>query len=248
MLQRIFPVLLLLLACNSQAQMTLSDSISKIKPSVVAIGVHDPLGSPRVRLTGTGFVVGNGKKIVTNYHVIAPVLSEVRNERYVVLSGTASDIQMHSIQQTKTAPAYDLAVLSIDTALPAVRLGNEKLLPEGTEVAFTGFPITSVLGLYPATHRGIISAITPIAAPADNSTHLQAAALMRLRQPYMVYQLDATAYPGNSGSPLYDARTAQVIGIVNKVFVKSTREAVLSDPSAISYAIPLQFLLPLLAD
>lgn len=248
MLHKIVAILLLILAYGTQAQTPLSDSISKIKPSIVAIGVHDPLGSPRVRLTGTGFVVADGKKIVTNYHVIAPVLSEVRNERYVVLSGTGADIQMHSIKQTKTAPAYDLAVLSIDTALPAAKLADAKLRAEGTEIAFTGFPITSVLGLYPATHKGIISAITPIAAPADNSSQLQAAALMRLKQPYMVYQLDATAYPGNSGSPLYDARTAQVIGIINKVFVKSTREAVLSDPSAISYAIPVQFLLPLLAD
>ena len=62
----------------------------------------------------------------------------------------------------------------------------------------------------------------------------------------MVYQLDATAYPGNSGSPLYDANTAEVIGIINKVYVKSTREAVLSDPSGITYAIPVKFLLPLL--
>ncbi|MBU1311869.1 MAG: serine protease [Gammaproteobacteria bacterium] len=248
MLQKILPILLLCFVCAIQAKTSLSSSISKIKPSVVAIGVHDPLGSPRVRLTGTGFVVADGTKIVTNYHVIARVLNEARNERYVVLSGTGSEVQMHSIQQTKTAPAHDLAVLSIATALPAVTLANEKLVAEGTEIAFTGFPITNVLGLYPATHRGIISAITPIAAPADNSSQLQAAALKRLKQPYMVYQLDATAYPGNSGSPLYDAGTAQVIGIINKVFVKSTREAVLSDPSAISYAIPVQFLLPLLAD
>ncbi len=246
MIHKIWPALLVLLACCCPALASLSDSISKIKPSVVAIGVHDPLGAPRIRLTGTGFAVADGKKIVTNYHVIAPVLNSARNESYVVLSGTGSNIQMHTITQTKTAPAYDLAVLSIDTALTAARLGDAKMLAEGTEIAFTGFPITNVLGLYPATHRGIISAITPIAIPADNSTQLQAAALMRLKQPYLVYQLDATAYPGNSGSPLYDVNSAQVIGIINKVFVKSTREAVLSDPSAISYAIPVQFLLPLL--
>ena len=62
----------------------------------------------------------------------------------------------------------------------------------------------------------------------------------------MVYQLDATAYPGNSGSPLYHASSGEVIGVINKVYVKSTREAVLSDPSAITYAIPIRFLLPLL--
>ena len=139
-------------------------------------------------------------------------------------------------------------MLDVETALPAATLAGAELQPAGTEIGFTGFPITNVLGLYPATHRGIISAITPIATPADNSTQLQAAALKRLQQPYMVYQLDATAYPGNSGSPLYNVETAEVIGIINKVFVKSTKEAVLKDPSAITYAIPVQFLLPLLSE
>ncbi|HSG52220.1 MAG TPA: S1C family serine protease, partial [Rheinheimera sp.] len=94
--------------------------------------------------------------------------------------------------------------------------------------------------------KGIISAQTPVVIPADSSGQLQAAALRKLKQPYLVYQLDATAYPGNSGSPLYKAENAEVIGIINKVYIKSTREAVLSDPSAISYAIPINYIQPLL--
>jgi serine protease Do len=228
------------------AYAALKDSIEQIKPSIVAIGVYNPLGAPRVRLIGTGFVVGDGSKVVTNFHVIAAALSGTENESYVVLSGVADQVKVHQIVARKTEPTYDLAVLSINERLPAVKLSTTSLHAEGTDVAFTGFPITAVLGLYPATHRGIISALTPVAIPADNSGQLQAAALRRLRQPYLVYQLDATAYPGNSGSPLYNTDTAEVIGIVNKVYVKSTREAVLSDPSAISYAIPVEFLLPLL--
>jgi serine protease Do len=228
------------------AYAALSDSINKVKPAIVAIGVYNPLGAPRVRLVGTGFAVADGNKIVTNYHVVAPALNTAENESYVVLSGTADQVKVHPILTRKIEPAYDLAVLTIQDRLTAVTLSTSALRAEGTEVAFTGFPITAVLGLYPATHRGIVSAHTPVAIPADNSGQLQAAALRKLRQPYLVYQLDATAYPGNSGSPLYDANTAEVIGIVNKVYVKSTREAVLSDPSAISYAIPVAFLLPLL--
>lgn len=224
----------------------LSSSIEQIKPSVVALGVYNPLGSPRIKLIGSGFVVPPGNKIVTNYHVISKALNTQRNESYVVLSGSADNVIVHQIIDTKQQPAHDLAVLKIDAKLPAVALGDAKLIAEGTEIAFTGFPITAVLGLYPATHRGIISAITPIAIPADNSAQLQASALRQLRKPFMVYQLDATAYPGNSGSPLFDIKTAKVIGIINQVYVKSTREAVLRDPSAISFAIPISLLLPLL--
>ncbi len=39
------------------------------------------------------------------------------------------------------------------------------MLREGQVVAFIGFPIGGVLGLSPVTHRGIISAVTPIALP-----------------------------------------------------------------------------------
>jgi serine protease Do len=224
----------------------LEHSIEKIKPAVVAIGIYNPLGAPRIRLIGTGFAVNDGSKIVTNYHVIAPTLSTRENERYVVLSGAADNVKVHHITNSRTAPEYDLAILSINANLPAVKLSTAAMQAEGTEIAFTGFPITAVLGLYPATHRGIISAITPIAVPAENSGQLQAAAIRSLKQPYLVYQLDATAYPGNSGSPLFKANSADVIGIINKVYVKTTREAVLSDPSAISYAIPAQLILPLL--
>lgn len=241
-------LLVLIFSSTGLKATPLIDSIKRISPSVVGIGIHNPTGSPRISLVGTGFAVADGKKIVTNYHVIAATLRTQRNESYVVLAGTGTNVQIIPVINKKTAPAYDLAVLDVETALPAATLAGAELQPAGTEIGFTGFPITNVLGLYPATHRGIISAITPIATPADNSTQLQAAALKRLQQPYMVYQLDATAYPGNSGSPLYNVETAEVIGIINKVFVKSTKEAVLKDPSAITYAIPVQFLLPLLSE
>jgi serine protease Do len=62
-----------------------------------------------------------------------------------------------------------------------------------------------------------------------------------------VFQLDATAFPGNSGSPLYDPATGEVVGILNMVFVKGTKESALTQPSGISYAIPSNFLIELLA-
>ena len=44
-----------------------------------------------------------------------------------------------------------------------------------------------------------------------------------------------------------DPATGEVIGVLNMVFVKSTKESVLSDPSGISYAIPVEYLHKLLA-
>ncbi len=238
-------LLVLFLAFPATAD-NLVQTIKQIKPSVVAIGIHNPTGSPRIQLIGTGFAVAPGNRIATNYHVIAKSLNTAQLEEYVVLSGSANKVTVHKILSRELSPQHDLALLSIEANLPAVNISQAEMLAEGANVGFTGFPITHVLGLYPATHRGTIAAHTPVAIPADNARDLHSQALRHLQQPYLVYQLDATAYPGNSGSPLYNIQTGEVIGIVNQVYIKSSREAVLSDPSGISYAIPSQFLLDLM--
>ena len=63
-----------------------------------------------------------------------------------------------------------------------------------------------------------------------------------------MYQLDGTAYPGNSGGPLFDGESGEVIGVINMVFVKGTKEAALSAPSGITFAVPVSFLLELLKE
>ena len=95
------------------------------------------------------------------------------------------------------------------------------------------------LGLYPATHRATLAALVPIARAGITARQLNPRMVARLRNSaYTVFQLDGTAYPGNSGSPLYDPSTGQVFGIINSVFVQGTREQAISRPSGISYAIP----------
>jgi len=111
----------------------------------------------------------------------------------------------------------------------------------------TGFPLGGILGPSSATHRGMISAITPIAMPQGNAAQLNPAVIHRLtRGSFPVFQLDATALPGNSGSPIYDPASGEVLGIVNMVFVKGTKEAALKEPSGITYAVPSSHLEALL--
>ena len=106
-------------------------------------------------------------------------------------------------------------------------------------LAFTGFPIGMALGLYPATHRATLAALVPIARAGVTARELNPRMVARLRDSaYVVFQLDATAYPGNSGSPLYHPASGEVFGIVNSVFIQGTREQVISRPSGITYAIP----------
>lgn len=230
------------LTATAQTQHDLPKLVQQLKPSVVAVAVYNPTASPRLKLLGSGFVISPGDRVVTNHHVVAATLDSVKNETYVVLSGHGQQPKVHQILSTDSAKQHDLAVLKIDAKLPAVKLAADDYVAEGTELAFTGYPITGVLGLYPATHSALLSAVTPIAIPVDNSQVISAATLKQLRNPFLIYQLDGTAYPGNSGSMLYRRDTGEVVGIINMVLVKSSREAVLSDPSGISYAIPVKHL------
>lgn len=219
---------------------SLADTISMVKPSIVGVGTYLPTRRPPHLLKGTGFVVHQGQYVLTNNHIVAGALKVEKGERLVVFTGEGQNAKILKAKVVGKDGVHDLAVLRISSTLPGLELDEGPLAREGEFFAFTGFPIGAVLGLYPVTHRGMISSITPIAVPAPSLSQLSAQKISRLRNPDLVYQLDGTAYPGNSGSPLYHPETGTVIGIVNMVHVKTTKEDILSKPSGISYAIPIE--------
>ncbi|NDW14314.1 trypsin-like serine protease [Alteromonas genovensis] len=221
--------------------------VKAISESTLAIAIEAPIKYSTPKIQGTGFVVGDGSYAITNYHVVSDVLDPSIVEHFVVLSGRGTKVRKIKATLEKIDPQHDLALLKLDEKLTAVHLSTEALLPPGSEVAFTGFPIGAILGLYPATHRGYISAITPDAIPAHNSNQLTSRMLARIENPSLIYQLDAVAYPGNSGSPVYDPTTGDIIGVINKVLVKDTKESALSAPTGISYAIPVRHVLNLMS-
>lgn len=231
-----------LVSCPAFAD-NLPRTIEKIKLSVVGIGTLEQTRRPPIAFRGTGFVVGDGLHIITNAHVIPPLLEVEKKETLGILVGQGEAARFREATPVAIDADHDLTLLKIDgTPLTPVKLGESGTLREGQNIAFTGFPIGTVLGLYPATHRGTVSAITPIVIPAATSKALDAKSVNRMRTPYTVFQLDGTAYPGNSGSPMYDPDTGAIYGIINMVFVKGTKENALTEPSGISYAIPAKYI------
>lgn len=221
-----------------------------MRASVVAVGTFDRTRSPQFQFLGTGFVVGNGTLVVTNAHVLPPLLDPARRETIAILlpgrpgDKDKDDVQAREARQIAVDASTDLALLKVNgSPLPALVVGDSEVIKEGQEILFTGFPIGAVLGPFPATHRGMISVITPIAIPQGRAADLDPAVVRRLTTgSFPVFQLDATAYPGSSGSPVYDPETGDVIGIVNMVLVKGTKESALSQPSGITYAVPSKHL------
>lgn len=247
--RRLLPVgVLSLLLSWTVAAEERADLVARIKPSIVGVGTTLPTRRPPNQLRGTGFVIGDGRIVVTNAHVLPEALDEAHRERLTIFTGSGREPDIHVATVAARDAEHDLVLLRIEGApLPALLLGDSTAVREGDDILFIGFPIGAVLGLYPVTHRGIVSAITPLAIPAVSSRDLTTQRLRALGNPYPVLQLDATAYPGNSGSPVITEQSGRVIGVVNQVLVKETKENVLKDPSAISYAIPARFVEALLA-
>lgn len=232
----------------------LPDTIAKVKPAVVIVGTYKATNSPRFGLRGTGFVVGqagerNSNLVITNAHVLErPAEADVDATLVVQVRTSPDELQMRTAVVLEVDKVHDLSLLRFEgPAVQALNVGNSDAVQEGQAIAFTGFPIGGALGFSPVTHRGTISSIAAAALPTPSAQTLNAKTIRGLRTgSFNVFQLDGTAYPGNSGGPLFDPDTGAVLGVVNMVFIKGTRESALSAPSGISYAIPSKFIVDLL--
>ena len=239
------------LGCGPACGADLADTIARVKPSIVAVGTFRPTDNPQFTLRGTGFAIGDGSLIATNAHVVA---DQGESNETAVSTKWAVQARLNGRTQVLTGQvvardaAHDLAILRLtEGRLPALRVRASETVREGHNVAFSGFPIGGVLGFAPVTHRGIVSSITPIALPGTNSRQLDAKLIRQLKAgSFDIFQLDATAYPGNSGSPLFDPDTGEVVGIISMVLIKGTKESALSQPSGITYAVPSSFMLDIL--
>lgn len=242
--------LILLLTINKPIYaQSLVQVIKQVKPSVVGIGTLQTTRRPPSKLMGTGFVVADGYHVITNYHVLPKNINSERKEQLVIFYGSGKKVKYRKVRVLAKDKVHDLALLRIEgRKFPALKIETSRKPQEGETIAFTGFPIGAVLGLFPVTHQGIISSISPIVIPAPSSSKLSIKMIKRLKNPYNVYQLDATAYPGNSGSPLFDHSNGRVLGVINKVFIKESKESILQKPSGITYAIPGKYIIKLLKE
>lgn len=226
---------------STAAYAELADVIEKVKPSIVAVGTYKKTQSPPFVFRGTGFVIDSGNLAATNAHVLPETGSVDGPELAILIRNSKGEGSIRLAHIIRKSADHDLALIRFDgTPLPALVMGDSNLVREGQRIAFTGFPIGGALGFSPVTHQGNVSAITPIALPMGNANQLNEKAIQRLKRvPFNIFQLDGTAYPGNSGSPLFNFENGEILGVINMVFIKGSKETALSQPSGISYAIPI---------
>lgn len=233
------------------AQFDLPTLIKRSRSSVLLVGTFGETDSPRFSFRGTGFVAAEGNLVITNKHVL-PEGGEMTGGRRLVVqaaTGPAGRWVMREVEVLKLDRERDLALLRVQgEALNPLPIATDQVAQEGKGVAILGFPVGGALGFSLVTHRGIISSITPIALPQASAQALNEKSIRKLREAtFNILQLDATAYPGNSGGPVIDLETGAVVGVLNMVLIKGSRETALTQPTGISYAIPVDLVTKLLA-
>jgi S1-C subfamily serine protease len=138
---------------------------------------------------GSGFLIGQDGKILTNSHVVA-------NERQ--LEVTLSDQSHYKARLLSRDEANDVALLQIDPRkkLPTLHLGDSDVLQVGQKVLAIGNPF----GLEGTLTTGIVSSMGRTIR-GENDQTLEG-----------LIQTDAAINPGNSGGPLLDS-AGNVVGI-----------------------------------
>ena len=109
---------------------SLPDVIDKIRPSIVGVGTVYPLRQPNrkgdpVAYRGTGFVIGNGRQVITNAHVIPEKLDVDHNQSLAIFAGRGAKAKAYTARIVRTDKEHDLALLEIQgITLPAMQLGD----------------------------------------------------------------------------------------------------------------------------
>lgn len=143
-------------------------------------------------ISGSGFSFRKDSIVITNHHVIEPHLISDVPIIVVTESGTKSNARLIS-HSDKTK--YDFALLELSDPLPS---GRNVLQPRtnentdrGSQILFAGFPhgIHDLL-----VHEAIVS------GPAN--TH--------------AFYIDGSVNGGNSGGPIIDINTGELMGIVTQ--------------------------------
>jgi len=216
----------------------LPDILERVRLCVGAVGTYNPANNPSMEFSASGFFIDKEGYFITANHVVENITARRRAADLRVFLPADKNREGRPATIVAREPQYDLALLKVEGSIfNALEIGDSAKAREGQPIALCGFPFGFLLGLHPSTSAGIISSISPVAIPAINTALLDQATREALRNPFDVFQLDATAYPGHSGGPLFDPTTGKVLGVVNSAFIKRTKETVVA--SGISYAIPV---------
>jgi S1-C subfamily serine protease len=136
-----------------------------------------------INATGSGFVVGDGSHLITNYHVIS----------------SCRQVQVHiaGVLQPTTLEAHDrdvdLALLRINQKLAPLDVAGE-VGELGQAISVLGYPLAAILSTDIKVTTGVISSLS---GPMSEQR---------------LFQISASIQAGNSGGPVLD-QSGAVVGV-----------------------------------
>lgn len=197
---------------------------NQIEQSFACVGRIEVSGHPRHQWVGTGFVAGDGV-VMTNRHV-AEEFAELENETWKFISGRSAGINFIrelGVQDTLEFEVegiigihehFDLALLSVKAKSAA---GADLIVP--LKVMITEPPAESqqqvyVVG-YPAFdgRRNAPNVMSRIFEDIYDVKRLQPGKITGFDPNENKLLHDCSTLGGNSGSPVFDMTTSQVVGL-----------------------------------
>ena len=227
---------------------------AKATPSVVTISVVSDAGSG----TGSGVVIDDEGRIVTNTHVVT--LDGAASDPTITV--TTSDGRVLPATLVGLDPIMDLAVIEVgaESGLPAIEFADSADLNVGDDTVAIGAPLglagTVTSGIVSALNRSITVASSAVPEAQSSTTPEEQQEESEGDDPFdffnfdipgqsgtpaatgtiqlAVIQTDTAINPGNSGGALLDDE-ARLIGI-NVAIAKASSSA--SGDIGIGFAIP----------
>jgi hypothetical protein len=166
--------------------------------------------------SGTGFAVGNGNSVLTNFHVVDGCKS--------VRIADVGPGQIKLLDRRN-----DIAVIQPDRPITGpLRFRSGDQLKPGEEIIVIGFPLKGLLSSAPTVTTGIVSSLAGL---RDDRTR---------------FQISAPVQPGNSGGPVLDRAGNVVGMVVSKLNVLRVARMTGDIAQNVNFAIPVSIITSIL--
>lgn len=184
-------------------------AVERVLPSVVRIiGESTPeniqkhmaaslvSSNNKVYSVGSGFFASSDGKVVTAYHVVAPITGDI-----VIKHEVGQKIREYKGTVVASDKDADVAIVQIKgKGFPHVVLRDMgKTVRRGENIGFIGYPL---LSSYSLVHDGIVS--SKVIMPLQEGL-----------KPRLTLVVNAIVNKGNSGGPMFLGKDGTVIGLVN---------------------------------
>lgn len=198
--------------------MKIPEIIEQNKKAVLLVDVRIPKEGNQVNINikGTGFIISEDGKFVTNAHVYRQIQESEMEYAGVSVPGMTDEkglthYDRFKMEKIDIDDENDIAVLKIvsDKKFETVQgMGNSEIVKEGEDAVYIGYPLAPELlnmgfGITMTTNKCIISSVK---RNMNGALHF--------------FLIDTHANNGSSGSPLFN-QDGQAIGVVSAKIISA---------------------------